>query len=235
MLMFKSSSSLPSRISLDFASAGRKMEPQDSGIWKYDSADSIIGPSRSSHGSTNSYSALPVRGVYASRLHARDSAPVWLETGDAVGTLSICHRQQDSSKGTRCERTIAQYAYEGSSRKGSRTYLSPELSLSVMILMNTAWNPVPPENIRGQERMIDLPGLHIPEAIHLLKHELSVLRRTDGADDQRLQVYIYVGTGHHTNSRTRARLPVAVQRYLLEEECLDYSEPQPGLFRVVIY
>ncbi|KAI3701783.1 hypothetical protein L6452_27121 [Arctium lappa] len=37
-----------------------------------------------------------------------------------------------------------------------------------------------------------------------------------------------VGTDHHTKgTRTPARLPVSVQRYLLEEEGLDYSEPQP--------
>ncbi|MBA0806860.1 hypothetical protein Gohar_022705 [Gossypium harknessii] len=97
-------------------------------------------------------------------------------------------------------------------------------------------NPVPLENFRGQERMIDLHGLHVSEALHMLKHELSVLRSTARAADQRLQVYICVGTGHHTRgSRTPARLPVAVQRYLLEEEGLDYTEPQPGLLRVVIY
>jgi D-serine deaminase-like pyridoxal phosphate-dependent protein len=89
---------------------------------------------------------------------------------------------------------------------------------------------------RGHERMIDLHGLHVTEAIHVLKHELSILRSTARAADQRLQVYICVGTGHHTRgARTPARLPVAVQRYLLEEEGLDYTEPQPGLLRVVMY
>jgi len=33
-------------------------------------------------------------------------------------------------------------------------------------------------NGRGHERMIDLHGLHVSEAIHVLKHELSVLRGT---------------------------------------------------------
>jgi len=91
-------------------------------------------------------------------------------------------------------------------------------------------------NGRGHERMIDLHGLHVSEAIHVLKHELGVLRSTARAAEQRLQVYICVGTGHHTRgSRTPARLPIAVQRYLLEEEGLDFTEPQPGLIRVVLY
>lgn len=96
-------------------------------------------------------------------------------------------------------------------------------------------NPVEMQG-RGQDRMIDLHGLHVSEAIHVLKHELSVLRSTARAAEQRLQVYICVGTGHHTKgSRTPVRLPIAVQRYLLEEEGLDYTEPQQGLLRVVIY
>ena len=91
--MFKSRSSLPSRGAIDFASAVRKMASQDSGVWKYDkngSADSTVGSSRSSHGSANTYSAAPGRGVYANRLQTRGSAhsaPVWLETGDAVGNI----------------------------------------------------------------------------------------------------------------------------------------------------
>ncbi|KAK8343108.1 hypothetical protein V6Z12_A08G278300 [Gossypium hirsutum] len=102
----------------------------------------------------------------------------------------------------------------------------------------SSWNPVlvSPENVRGKEHMIDLHGLHVSEAIHLLNHELSVLRSTARAADQHLQVYICVGTDHHTRgSRTPARLAAAVQRYLLEEECLEFTVPQTGLLRVVIY
>ncbi|GAB2242589.1 hypothetical protein Droror1_Dr00019364 [Drosera rotundifolia] len=39
---------------------------------------------------------------------------------------------------------------------------------------------------------------------------------------------------HAKGSRTPARLPIVVQRYLLEDEGLDYSKPQPGLLHVVI-
>ncbi|XWS17572.1 hypothetical protein CRYUN_Cryun33cG0078700 [Craigia yunnanensis] len=90
MLMFKSSSSLPSRGPIDFASAVRKMSSQDSGMWKYDrngSADSTVGSSRSSHGSANTYRAATGREVSANRVQTRGSAPVWLETGDAVANL----------------------------------------------------------------------------------------------------------------------------------------------------
>ncbi|GFS43555.1 hypothetical protein Acr_00g0085750 [Actinidia rufa] len=100
-------------------------------------------------------------------------------------------------------------------------------------------NPVSPEmqgNVRGQERIIDLHGLHVSEAIQVLKRDLTVLRSAARSVEQRLPVYICVGTGHHTKgSRTPARLPIAVQRYLLEEEGIEYAEPQPGLLRIVLY
>ncbi|MBA0753286.1 hypothetical protein Gogos_021583 [Gossypium gossypioides] len=253
LLMFKTSSSLPSRGATDFASAVRKMASQDSGMWKYDrngSADSTVGSSRSSNGSANSYSAAPGRGVYANRLQTRGSArsaPVWLETGDAVGNLYSELREEAR------DHARLRNAYFEQARQAfliGNKALAKELSVKGQMHnmhMKAAHgkaqesiyhqrNPVPLENFRGQERMIDLHGLHVSEALHMLKHELSVLRSTARAADQRLQVYICVGTGHHTRgSRTPARLPVAVQRYLLEEEGLDYTEPQPGLLRVVIY
>ncbi|KAG4197665.1 hypothetical protein ERO13_A05G037900v2 [Gossypium hirsutum] len=253
LLMFKTSSSLPSRGAIDFASAVRKMASQDSGMWKYDrngSADSTVGSSRSSNGSANSYSAAPGRGVYANRLQTRGSArsaPVWLETGDAVGNLYSELREEAR------DHARLRNAYFEQARQAfliGNKALAKELSVKGQMHnmhMKAAHgkaqesiyhqrNPVPLENFRGQERMIDLHGLHVSEALHMLKHELSVLRSTARAADQRLQVYICVGTGHHTRgSRTPARLPVAVQRYLLEEEGLDYTEPQPGLLRVVIY
>ncbi|KAK8550380.1 hypothetical protein V6N13_118899 [Hibiscus sabdariffa] len=252
LLMFRSGPSLPSRDAIDFASAVRKMASQDSGMWKYDrngSPDSTVGSSRSSSGSTTSYSASG-RGMYANRLQSRGSArsaPVWLETGDAVANLYSELREEAR------DHARLRNAYFEQARQAfliGNKALAKELSAKGQMYnmhMKAAHgkaqesiyqqrNPVPLENFRGQERMIDLHGLHVSEALHMLKHELSVLRSTARAVDQRLQVYICVGTGHHTRgSRTPARLPVAVQRYLLEEEGLDYTEPQPGLLRVVIY
>ncbi|GMI92623.1 CTC-interacting domain 7 [Hibiscus trionum] len=251
LLMFKSSSSLPTRGAIDFAAAVRKMASQDSGMWKYDrngSPDSTIGSSRTSNGSTNAYSASG-RGVYANRFQSRGSArsaPVWLETGDAVANL-YSELREEARDHARLRNAYFEQAREAF-LIGNKA-LAKELSVKGQMYnmhMKAAHgkaqesiyqqrNPVPLENFRGQERMIDLHGLHVSEALHTLKNELSVLRSTARAAGQRLQVYICVGTGHHTRgSRTPARLPVAVQRYLLEEG-LDYSEPQPGLLRVVIY
>ncbi|KAK9073838.1 hypothetical protein SSX86_006432 [Deinandra increscens subsp. villosa] len=89
LLMFKSSSTAPSLGATDFASAVRKMASHDSSIWKYDrsrSLNSTIGSSRSSHNLASGYG----RNSYGDRLANRSSnrsAPVWLETGDAVANM----------------------------------------------------------------------------------------------------------------------------------------------------
>ncbi|CAL5439549.1 unnamed protein product [Camellia sinensis] len=275
MLLFKSSSSIPTRGATDFASAVRKMSSQDSGIWKYErngSADASVGSSRSAHLLASSYSSGQGRSIYGDRLQSRSSsrtAPVWLETGEAVANMYSEMREE-----ARDHARLRNAYFEQRGCVGMCSTL-PEVAPSVLVArqaylignkalakelsvkgqlhnmrMKAAHgkaqesiyrqrNPVSPEmqgNGRGQERIIDLHGLHVSEAIHVLKRELSQLRSTARTAEQRLQVYICVGTGHHTRgSRTPARLPVAIQRYLLEQEGLDYSELQPGLLQVMIY
>lgn len=257
LLSFKSSSSIPTRGAIDFASAVRKMSSQDSGMWKYEgngSANASVGSSRSSHVLASSYSGgQPRGGMYGDRLVSRTSsraAPTWLETGEAVANMYSEMREEarDHARLRNAYFEQARQAY----LIGNKA-LAKELSVKGQLHnmhMKAAHgkaqesiyrqrNPGGNEfqgNGRGQEKIIDLHGLHVSEGIHVLKRELSVMRSTARSTDQRIQVYICVGTGHHTRgSRTPARLPVAVQRYLLEEEGLDYSEPQPGLLRVVIY
>ncbi|KAJ7517478.1 hypothetical protein O6H91_21G025700 [Diphasiastrum complanatum] len=88
---------------------------------------------------------------------------------------------------------------------------------------------------QGQPRLLDLHGLHVNEAILLLKRELATLKLSARSTSKRQQVFICVGTGHHTKgSRTPARLPAAIERYLLEEEHLQFTETQPGMLRVVL-
>uniref|UniRef100_A0A2P2MBV4 Polyadenylate-binding protein-interacting protein 7 n=2 Tax=Rhizophora mucronata TaxID=61149 RepID=A0A2P2MBV4_RHIMU len=254
ILLFKSGASSPSRGAVDFASTVRKLASQDSGIWKYErngSTDSTVGSSRSSH--LNTYNSSHGRGIYADRLQSRGSAraaPVWLETGEAVANM-YSELREEARDHARLRNTYFEQARQAYliGNKPLAKELSAKGQLHNMHMkaahgkaqeaIYRQRNPVGLEvqgNGRGHERMIDLHGLHVSEAIHVLKHELSVLRSTARAAEQRLQVYIFVGTGHHTRgSRTPARLPIAVQRYLLEEEGLDCTEPQPGLLRVVIH
>lgn len=256
LLFFKSSSSIPSRGSIDFASAVRKMASRDTGMWKHDrngSADVSIGSSRSSHVLASAYNGPQGRGIHGDRLQGRSlarAAPVWLETGDAVANMYSETREEarDYARLRNMYFEQARQAYlVGNKALAKELSVKGQLHNMQMKAAHTKAqdsiyrqrNPLGADiqgNGREQERVIDLHGLHVSEAIHILKRDLTVLRSAARSVDQRWQVYICVGTGHHTRgSRTPSRLPTAVQRYLLEEEGLDFSEPQPGLLRVVLY
>ncbi|GFY95181.1 hypothetical protein Acr_10g0005660 [Actinidia rufa] len=249
LLLFKSNPSIPTRGSGDFASVVRKMSSQDSGTWKYDrngSADASVGSSRSAqHVLASSYKGGQGRGIFGDRLLSRSSS--WAAPKAVANLYS---EMRDEAR----DHARLRNAYLEQARRayliGNKT-LAKEPSVKGQlhnIQMKSAHgkvqesiyrqsNPISPPEMqrhsgRGQEKIIDLHGLHVSEAIHTLKRELGLLKTTVG---NRLQVvYICVGTGYHTRcSRTPERLPIAVQYYLLEEG-LEYSEPQPGLLRVVI-
>lgn len=255
MLLFKSGSSLTAKGASDFASAVRKQASQDGGLWTYDrnsSADITIGTNRSSRAISASYNSGAAKNAYIDRLQGHGSAraaPVWLETGDAVANL-YSELREDARDHARMRNAYFEQARQayliGNKALAKELSVKGQLhNMQMKAAHNQAQesiyrqrNPISPEQGcgRGQEKMIDLHGLHVSEAIHMLRHELSVLSKAARSAEQRFHVYICVGTGHHTKgSRTPARLPVAVQRYLLEEEGLEYTEPQPGLLRVVLY
>nr|CAB3469882.1 unnamed protein product [Digitaria exilis] len=91
-----------------------------------------------------------------------------------------------------------------------------------------------PVSQRGGEGLIDLHGLHVNEAIHILKVELGAMKSAARAAGERMQVMVCVGTGHHTKGSRTARLPIAVEQFLLDEG-LNYTQPQPGLLCVMVY
>ncbi|PON61640.1 hypothetical protein TorRG33x02_281320 [Trema orientale] len=129
MLLFKSSSSIPSRGGVDFASAVRKLAAQDSGVWKYErnsSTDAAIGSSRSAHALTSNYSSGHGRGTYGDRLQSRGSAraaPVWLETGDAVANMYSERREEARDHARLRNAYFEQGFYVGERPVKSRPYI----------------------------------------------------------------------------------------------------------------
>ncbi|KAK1301895.1 hypothetical protein QJS10_CPB12g01803 [Acorus calamus] len=236
----------------DFASAVRKLASQNS-HWKYErngSADANIGSSRSQQLLASSYSGQgrSFYGDKSQRYNSDRTSPFWLDTGDSVENLYSESREE--ARDLACLRNTCFEQATQAFQMGNNA-LAKELSNKgkfYSIQMDAAHekarefiyrqrNPVTSELSYGQglERKIDLHGLHVNEAIHLLKHELSVIRNTARSSGQILHLSIYVGTGHLTKvSRIPARLPIAVEQFLIEEG-FQYSEPQPGLLRVVIY
>uniref|UniRef100_A0A7N0TLE5 Smr domain-containing protein n=1 Tax=Kalanchoe fedtschenkoi TaxID=63787 RepID=A0A7N0TLE5_KALFE len=244
LLFFNSSPSIPSGGAVDFASAVKKLASQNPETWKHEknsSPGSSIGSSRGSQ----------LLATSCNNVHERTAraALVWLETGEAVGNMYSGLRAEAG------DHARVRNAYFEQARQAyliGNKALAKELSVKGQLYnmrMKAAHgkaqesiyrhrNPVSPEmqlSGRQERMMIDLHGLHVSEAIHKLKLELGVLRNAARAHDQRIPIFICVGTGHHTRgSRTPVRLPVAVQQFLLDEG-VDFSEPQPGLLRVVIY
>ncbi|CAL9202859.1 unnamed protein product [Musa hybrid cultivar] len=250
--MHKSSSGT-SRGDIDFASTVRKLALQDSGHWKYDrkgSADTGVGSSSNSQQLATSYNGLS-KMVYGDKWHGSGparSSPVWLETGEAVANIYSESREEarDFARLRNACFEQARQAY----LIGNKA-LAKELSLKGQLynMQMKAAHEKAKETIyqrrnpssevlgcsRGQDHLIDLHGLHVGEAIHVLHRELRAMRNTARAAGQQLHALICVGTGHHTKgSRTPARLPVAIEQYLVEEG-LRFTQPQPGLLRVVIY
>ncbi|KAG8097102.1 hypothetical protein GUJ93_ZPchr0013g37429 [Zizania palustris] len=81
--------------------------------------------------------------------------------------------------------------------------------------------------VQEQNTPIDLCGLHASEAIHVLNYELNNRRKIARSTGRRLQVIII------SSARAPARLTAAVEQYLLEHG-LQYTQVQPGLFRVLL-
>ncbi|KAG6517160.1 polyadenylate-binding protein-interacting protein 7-like [Zingiber officinale] len=238
---------------IDFATTVRKLAARDSGHWKFEinGSDGNAGSSRSSQVLGSAYNGS-TKIAYGDRWNssgAVPSSPVWLETGDAVANIYSETREEarDLARLRNAFFDQARQAY----LIGNKA-LAKELSFKGQLYnmhMKAAHEKAKEEIYRKrnpvsaktqgyggeQDRLIDLHGLHVNEALQVLNHELRILRSTARATCQRLHVMICVGTGHHTKGvRTPARLPVAVEQYLLDEG-IRFSQPQPGLLSVVIY
>lgn len=247
---YGSPSSISRGSAVDFASTVRKLAARDSAQRKYErnnSADGIVNSSRSSqllNSLYNSNSKLAYGDKVRSSAAGR-TAPMWLETGEAVGSM-YSDLREDARDFARLRNACFEQARQAYligngalardlSRKGQ--LYNMQMKAAHGKAKENIYRQRNPASLdaRAQDRLIDLHGLHVTEAIQVLQHELRVLRSTARSAGQRLQVMICVGTGHHTKgARTPVRLPVAVEQFLLEEG-LHFTHPQPGLLRVVVY
>lgn len=169
------------------------------------------------------------------------AAVPWLETGEAVTNLYADSRvdareharlrnayfQQATQayvagNGQLAKRLSAQGRWHNEQMKAAHA----EASTNIYRLRNSQANAV---NKSGT-KLIDLHGLHVAEALGILRGEVSKIRSQHASES----VQIVVGTGHHTKgSRTPARLPSAVMDFL-EGEGLVYRVPQPGLINATL-
>ncbi|CAA0838015.1 CTC-interacting domain 7 [Striga hermonthica] len=224
-----------SRGAINFASAVEKMASQDSSIWAYEkkgSSVTSVGSSRSLQLLGSSYNSGQGRGIYSKTVQncANMYSEIWEEARDHARLRNAYFEK-------------ARQAYQIGNKSLAK-------DLIIKGQMHNMWMKAAHEkaqesifrqrnmNMRAQvkERMIDLHGLHVNEALHVLRRELAVLRHVARSAEQGVLVYICLGTGQHTKDPcTLTTLPTAVQIYLLEEEGLDFSEPQQGLLQVLLF
>ncbi|CAM0913253.1 unnamed protein product [Alopecurus aequalis] len=227
----------------DFVSAVRKLASQNSGHGKFKKGpDYGNGVSPVSGSKQYSYGTKASSGNKYQSFSSARAAP-WLDTGDAVANMYSESREEarDFARVRNACFEQARQAY----LVGNKA-LAKELSIKGQAYnsqMKAAHERAreaiyrqrnPGSLQRGSDRLIDLHGLHVSEAIHILKVELGSLRSAARAAGERMQVMICVGTGHHTKGSRTARLPIAVEQFLLDEG-LHYTQPQPGLLRVAVY
>ncbi|XP_020256938.1 polyadenylate-binding protein-interacting protein 7-like isoform X1 [Asparagus officinalis] len=244
------------RGSTDYVSTARKNSSLDSSNWKpgrNGNPDGIISSSRSAqliaNPSYNGHGKL-LYGNKSPSLDASWTAPICLETGEAVANM-----YSESMEEARDLARLRDACLEQASQAyliGNKA-LARELSEKGQFYnmqMKAAQlkdggpiyhkrDPISYElqgyNRGGQDRVIDLHGLHVSDALHVLKHELNILKSTVRSSGQQLQATILLVTGHHTSgTRVSPRLPMAVEQFLLDEG-LPYTQSQPGLLHVVIY
>ncbi|CAD6337336.1 unnamed protein product [Miscanthus lutarioriparius] len=227
----------------DFVSAVRKLASQNSGQWKfkkgpeYGNGVSALSVPKQYSSSTKQSSGNKFQSISSARV-----AP-WLETGDAVASM-YSESRGEASDFARVRNACFEQARQAY-LVGNKA-LAKELSMkgqAYNVQMKAAHekareaiyrqrNPVSSQ--RGGDHLIDLHGLHVNEAIHILKGELTALKSAARAAGERMQVMVCVGTGHHTKGSRTARLPIAVEQFLLDEG-LQYTQPQAGLLRVMVY
>ncbi|EFJ34315.1 hypothetical protein SELMODRAFT_438708 [Selaginella moellendorffii] len=232
----------PGEQGIDFAAVVRKQAQQavhqQPSHWPFErsAGDITIGPGRSS--------AAQSLGVYG--FNSRPPQQPWLETGEAVASMYSDMREEAR------DHARVRNAYFEQARQA---YLVGNKALAKELSAKGQWHNEQMKNAHGKaaeaifhqrnasllhlardgNRMIDLHGLHVGEAIPLLRRELSALRIASRVTSKRQCVYVCVGTGHHTKgSRTPARVPIAIERYLAEDERLQFSEVQPGMLRVFV-
>ncbi|KAJ6805578.1 polyadenylate-binding protein-interacting protein 7-like isoform X1 [Iris pallida] len=216
------------------------------------SSNSTAGPSKSSQliaSSFNGHGKL-LYGDKSQSFGAARTVPFWRETDNAVGERFSDSREEARSYARlrdACLEQVSQAYLIGNkalsrelSEKGQLYNLQMKAALqkageTVHQQRNPFSSQLHGYRQGAQERLIDLQNLHVSEALHVLKHELGVLRNTVRSSGQLHQAMIRVGIDHNAKGTLISRrLQVAVEQFLLEEG-IHYTQPRPGLLHIVIY
>uniref|UniRef100_A0A0E0GDM7 Smr domain-containing protein n=1 Tax=Oryza nivara TaxID=4536 RepID=A0A0E0GDM7_ORYNI len=216
----------------DFVSAIQRLALQDAGHMKFKNespkyANGLLSIVARKQYGCDTRSSLGNKFLKAnSNVH---SAPVSLKTGDAMA--SMCSESRgEAGDFARIRNTCFEQATQAY-MMGNKA-LAKELSmkgqlynLQMKAAHETAREAIyqqrnPFSSEQGQDRLIDLHGLQVSEAIQVVKAELALLM----GQLEKAQIMICIGTGHHTKGSREARLPDALEHFLLDEG-LHHTQP----------
>ena len=171
---------------------------------------------------------------------SRAAQQPWVETGEAVSNLytstredardhmrlrNICFQQATQAYLTGNKALAKELSRKGRNHAQAMKAAHNEAAGAIFRERNS--NILKGNNGQSGPRMFDLHGLHVAEAVSVLRQELPKCRVEGEA-----VVHILVGTGHHVKGpRTPARLPAAVAEYLRASQ-IHFWEPQPGMIEV---
>lgn len=180
------------------------------------------------------------------RSQAAASHQPWVETGEAVSNLyattredardhmrlrNICFQQATQAYLTGNKALAKELSRKGRNHARDMRAAHDEAAGSIFRERNANINIQPNGNnlgaAPGGPKLLDLHGLHVAEAVAVLRRELPNCR----AKGERV-IHVLVGTGHHVKgSRTPARLPAAVAEFLSATR-ICFWEPQAGMLEV---
>eukprot|EP00897_Mesotaenium_endlicherianum_P010032 jgi/Mesen1/9057/ME000057S08472 len=137
----------------------------------------------------------------------------WLETGEVVANM-YADMREEARDHARVRNTYFEQA--------TQAYLAGNKALAKEL------------SAKGQWHNEQMKAAHAKagEAIYrqrLTGHHLLLSGSGGDADDE---IFVCVGTGHHTKGRAPPRLPAAVERFLVDEH-LQFLETQPGMLRLL--
>jgi hypothetical protein len=179
-------------------------------------------------------------GNFGGQQRSHASQQPWVETGEAVSNMyastrenardhmrlrNICFQQATQAYLTGNKALAKELSRKGRNHAQAMRAAHDEAAGTIFKERNA--NIQQPGGAAAGPRMFDLHGLHVAEAVTVLRRELP----NCAAKGERV-VHVLVGTGHHVKgSRTPARLPAAVAEYLSAQR-IRFWEPQAGMLEV---
>ncbi|CAI5701741.1 hypothetical protein KXD40_002929 [Peronospora effusa] len=210
---YPSTDDVVANLTMNFARAVA-LQPTSAAL-KYSSS------SNGSYGTGLSRRMPPPPPAYRTLYHKAGSSTEWVSTGQAVATQYLelreqayemaCARNKCFMGATQAYRNGNKALAKGLSKQGHE--YNAKMKHFHFLAASDIFESRNPPNQLYMDRMMDLHGLHVAEAVEFLIQMLPKL-----ADEGVDEIYVVTGSGHHSKGpHGNARLLPAVERFLAAE------------------